>query len=277
MYLSRRSQDHLLWGLLTGSCVHTTISSRATQTRASSINVYSDPSDAHEGPILDIWMPEGSDRWVTAGADGRVKYWLLDRAAASSRGQTPNSISCLFSSTPAVTPMDRSDEVKRRQVVRPDPIIIARCNVAHNVICGVTEEGDLRVWHEDEFRVDVGSGVNRMELSVQQSSAGLTISVLIHHKLSPTFARYDITGKVVKTIVFTGADPLSCIHADLSTTPQISSSPSTETFGQLVITGDIHGVMSIWSWTGVLLRRWQAMSGSITAVDMSCGLVAIGR
>lgn len=174
------------------------------------MNVISNVADAHEGEICDIWLDatdeSGPPRWVTGGTDGLVKYWQLNPAQGrigkrSPAGDIPASITCLFtSSTILDTLPNRPEYVKRRQTGKPDDVTIVRCDNTYNVVCGVTEDGDLRIWfdvrsgQEREVRVDVGSaeemgGVKHMELDAQSQHS---VSVMILHHRSSTFTRYDI-------------------------------------------------------------------------------------
>lgn len=325
--------------------MHTTILSRHHAThggRASSLNVLCDSSDAHEGEVTDVWAPELSEalvRWVTAGADGRVKYWQLRPGQNSNSGKRsatdaiPGSITCLFTSSPTDAPFfNRSDAVKRRQTGAPDAVILARCDVGANVVCGVTEDGDLQVWFDADdadrrdVRLDVGSkdefgGVERLELDVQKESEGPNVSILVHHSCAPTYTRYDLTHPVVgepvpttRTFTTISCGAITSLQAYLLDTPPISVSPNPlpalsarisisgehpaflppppldlsisprvhNHFGRFVVGGDQDGSVYVWAWDGkdeVIkpIRSWSAMSGKITAIDVSCGLVAVGR
>jgi len=340
----------VLWGLLTGSVVHTTMLSRHHTThggRASSLIVQCEPSEAHEGEVCDIWAPEvvgETTRWVTGGADGRVKYWQLNpgqqKSGKRSRAveSVPGSLTCLFTSKIVEGSLgNRSDAVKRRQTGAPDAIILARCHVKHGVLCGVTEDGVLRLWfgvetaNPKEVRVDVGAkesfgSVRRMELDVGVSPAGLVASVLVHHDSAPSFLRYDISDlevtdgeTIVRTYSTSHSAVIATLLAHLTPTPSISLSPRplpalstnitsphdspetlspppldlppvTETlqssshFGRYVAAGDQNGMIYIWSWDSAgagycvkPLRAWSAMTGKITTIDVSCGLVGVGR
>ena len=352
-FLPRRKQTFTLSGRSDGSCVHTTILSRHRTPhggRASSLNVQCDPSDAHEGEVCNIWAPESSDeslRWVTAGADGKVKLWRLHPAEVAKPSRiipdveaVAGSISCLFTSTIVEYPFpNRSDLIKRRQAEAPDPVILARCDVRHGVLCGVTKDGDLRVWfgvdtpNRREVRLDCNAaesfnsgGVKRMELEVRRSSIGLVASILVHHDRSASFARFDVTDRghgesSINVKVYTSSDsaPITTLQAHLQPTAPISMPshpssalpehvtpieaateglaspsvllrptgallPATSDFGRLIVAGHQDGAIRVWSWDGLavegagkLLRVWTAASGKITAVDFSCGLLAIGR
>ena len=238
--------------------MHTRILSRHHAThggRASSLNATCESALAHEGEILDIWAPEvsGDDtRWVTAGADGKVKYWQLNPGESSKSGKRlppaeeaiPGSITCLFASNAVGTSLpNRSDAVKRRQTGAPDGIILARCDIEHDVVCGVTEDGDLRIWFDAqqanarEVRVDVGAAeelgaVKRLELNVQLLPTGVVASILVHHSHAPTIARYDIadTKDAESAIAFrlfaTPEDVgITVLQTQLIPTPPISTSP----------------------------------------------------
>ena len=340
---------------MNGSCVHTTLASKSQSSqggRATSINVVSSVADAHEGEICDIWMDttqeSGTTRWVTGGTDGLVKYWQLNPAQSQTRsgkrspaGDIPGSITCLFtSSTILDTIPDRADYVKRRQTGKPDDVTIVRCDDAHNVVCGVTEDGDLRVWFdagsgkEREVRIDVGSaeehgGVKRFELNATGDDS---VSVMVLHHRSSTFTRYDIlapSDEPVRVNSYGFQSPVpgafSAIHTCLQHAPAISTrsilppalsnpapiseedepdqgstastslsptplkmptstSPSgSDDYGRFVVSGDEHGVACIWKWDVTEndeitpIRIWPAMNGRITAIDASCGLVALGR
>lgn len=345
IYLSTRSQTQSVWGLVNGTCVHTTLASKSQSSqggRAASINVLSAVEDAHEGEICDIWMDEqqessGPTRWVTGGTDGRIKYWQLTPAEPkttgkrSPAGDLPGTITCLFtSSIIQETLLGRSEYVKRRQSGKPDDIAIVRCDTVRSIICGVTEDGDLRIWfsagtrHVQEVRVDVGSaedmgGVKRLELDAHTDDS---VSVLLHHDRAFAFTRHNIVlsqdGEyVVTSTKFTSpVGAFSAIHACLRAAPPISiqaiappvlstpfetdedesralssrapspsqSSPTeSERYGRFVVTGDEHGIVCIWRWDHEEneetkpLRVWSATHGRITAIDASCGLVAIGR
>jgi len=284
-------------------------------------------------------MDDRSDaiKWVTGGTDGRVKYWQLVTTELPRAGKRPadivSSMICLFSS-PRIedTLPGRSEAVRRRQNGKPDDVILARCAPDHGVICGITEDGDLRVWFgagsgkEKEVRIDAGSAedmcvVKRMELEARDAS---TASVLVHHYRSSFFARFDIVidadgQSEVTSRTFDSPVPgaFSAIQASLrpslaittvtpappvlstsgpSGDPDLASgetSPETpaelksvsSNYGRLVATGDEHGVACLWAWDeipgrqgrGDPLRAWPAVSGRITAIEVSCGLVAVGR
>ncbi|WVQ79595.1 hypothetical protein IAT38_001695 [Cryptococcus sp. DSM 104549] len=53
-------------------------------------------------------------------------------------------------------------------------------------------------------------------------------------------------------------------------------------FGRLVVAGDVGGFVHIWAWETekkeerAPIRSWEAMQAKVTAVDQSCGLVAVG-
>lgn len=252
IFLPVRSQTQALWGLVNGSCVHTTLASKSQSSqggRAASVNVLSSVADAHEGEICDIWMDttadgSGPSRWVTGGTDGLVKYWQLNPASGrigkrSPAGDIPASITCLFtSSTILDTLPNRSEYVKRRQTGKPDDVTIVRCDDACNVVCGVTADGDLRIWfdvgsgQEREVRVDVGSaeelgGVKQMELDAKN---GHSVSVMILHHRSPTFTRYDINAAPedqvqIASHAFKSPVPgaFSAVHTCLRSAPPIST------------------------------------------------------
>lgn len=195
---------------------------------------------------MDNGLDNGPTRWVTGGTDGRVKYWQLIPAHGkvgkrSPTGDIPASITCSFTSGLIdETLPNRGDYVKRRQSGKPDDIALVRCDTAHNVVGGVTEDGDLRVWFsvgcgdEREVRVDVGSaedkgGVKRLELDVQSNDSA---SILVWHHRSATFARYDIEAPfegdtVIDCHTFNSpvSGAFSAIHACLRPTPAISTRP----------------------------------------------------
>jgi len=222
IFLPPRTQTFALWGLETGGCVHTTMLSRLHAThggRASSVNVLSEVSDAHHGRVCDIWMPRGQSdtaQWVTGGEDGRIKLWRRYPGQTTSKSGKKalhdevisGSMACLWTSPVTHTPLKgRSDGVQRRQSGKPDGMIFARFDAEHQVVCGVSEDGDLHVWFgvqsgalPSEVRIDVGSAeehgaVVRMELDVSLGGSGLVASVLIHHLRSPTLSRHDISLK----------------------------------------------------------------------------------
>ena len=258
MFLPTREQTFVLWGLLHGVVVHTSILSKHPSTpgsRASSINVQCLASDAHEGAINDIWAPKMNGtprRWVTAGYDGRVKYWQYNpppgrkSGKRSSAEESQGSVKCLFTSDCVLSSlMDRSEEVKRRQTGAPDPIAYARCVPQYGVICGVTDDGDLRVWFGcngvdasvQEARIDAGGeeqlgAVKRMELEVTLVNGTASASILIHHHRSPIFARYDVTlgsngePKITTNTFSTPQEvSLTIVEPFLEPTPPISSRP----------------------------------------------------
>ncbi|GMK55880.1 hypothetical protein CspeluHIS016_0209360 [Cutaneotrichosporon spelunceum] len=348
IFLPKRSQSHILWGLQSGSCVHTSLQSRAHAKyggRPTSVNVMSLPNDMHEGAVLSIYQPEsqGKDpmKWVSGGQDGRLKYWQLNPGSARSGKLTPSegvsaNIICVFSSEPVEKPFkDRSEEVRLRQMASPDGIYLTACDVQHDVVCGVTCDGDLRLWFSAttsprEVRLDVGSeadygGVTDLNLVTWWSANGLTASVLIHHLRHPNFARHDISlngdSHKIKTVFFStdGEAPLTTLQAFLLPSSPISQppearhtlsariitpsdsgvaspaapdadeenfrnvSPAGEQFGRVVVGGDLHGRVYIWEWDGrpiggiiKPIRDWAVCDGKITAVEMSCGLVAVG-
>jgi hypothetical protein len=207
------------------------------------------------------------------------------------------------------------------------------------VVCGITEDGDLRVWfhagsgNEQEVRIDAGSaeeigGVRRLELDARDESKA---TVLVHHHRSAVLTRFDVTlnedgSSTIEVNVFQSPVPgaFSAMQASLRPSPAISTpapappilaeidsklsdvseasssgdatpvfTPAEEPelvpavkadYGRFVATGDEHGVACLWAWDSVpgptdhsgLLRAWAAASGRITAIEVSCGLVAIG-
>jgi len=275
-------------------------------------------------------------KWVTGGTDGRVKYWQLVTTEIPRSGkraaEVVSSVVCLFSSSIVQDAMpDRSEAVKRRQNGKPDDIVIVRCSPEYGIVCGVTEDGDLRIWFgagsgkEIEVRMDVGSAedmgvVKELELEARDAS---TASILVHHHRSSSFTRYYCTVDSDKQIggggmgshsqvpgafsalqaylrpslaISTGtpAPPVLSTSADedsghvsdeISPVPTPTETPSVVSdYGRLVATGDEHGVACIWAWDVILdrsrdipLRAWPAVSGRITAIEVSCGLVAVGR
>ena len=212
VYIPEREQSYALWGRLDGSVVHTSLEVKhpsAPGSRAQSVNTICELSDRHTGEVLDIRPSRNSEghlRFVSAGADGCIKYWQFNSpiGKAKKRNNDPDnmaSIICLHTTEP-VTPLEhRSEEIKRRRSGAPDPVLLARCDALHNVLCGVTEDGDLRVWWDlfgkvKEARVDVGTTEDRgpikaLELDVQDD-VGLVISVLVLYYRSTSFFRYDI-------------------------------------------------------------------------------------
>jgi hypothetical protein len=284
-------------------------------------------------------MDDRSDalKWVTGGTDGRVKYWQLVTTEIPRSGKRPadivSSMICLFSSPRMEDTLPgRSESVRRRQNGKPDDVILVRCAPEHGVVCGITEDGDLRVWFgagsgkEKEVRIDAGSAedmgvVKRIELEARDN---LTASVLVHHYRSSSFARFDIvidadgqsetTSRTFDSPVpgafsaiqailrpsfaistVTPAPPVLSTSGPTEDQDQASGETSPETttesktatsnYGRLVATGDEHGVACLWAWDeipgrqgrDVPLRAWSAVSGRITSIEVSCGLVAIGR
>lgn len=326
-----------------GSCVHTTLATKSQSSqggRAASINVISAFADSHEGEICDVWMEDRSEalKWVTGGTDGRVKYWELVTTEIPRSGKRPadiiSSMVCLFSS-PIIgdTLPGRSEAVRRRQNGKPDDIILVRCAPEHGVVCGITEDGDLKVWFgagsgkEKEVRIDAGSAedtgvVKRMELEARDAT---TASILVHHYRSASFARFDITidadGQsqvITRTVDSPVPGAFSALQASLGPSLAISTgapappvlsalAPGEDSeqaseevspvetplgpakigseYGRLVATGDEHGVACLWAWDetpgrntrNAPLRAWAAVAGRITAIEVSCGLVAVGR
>ncbi|XAO25923.1 hypothetical protein I312_104756 [Cryptococcus bacillisporus CA1280] len=346
IYLPSRSQSFILWGLQTGSVVFTSVQTRNHAThggRATSVNVYSDPRKAHEGFIVDIWAPQGQNdtalKWVTAGQDGRVKLWELQSGTITKVGKRQASlvdgnIECVFTSPLAGTGFpNRSELVKRRQAGKPDGIVLARYDLQHDTLAGVTEDGDLRVWFAassgdgKEVRIDLGSAevegeVKVMEMIGYRHQDEVALSVLIHRRRSHVLTRHDISKSGdhhITTFYSSVGAPLSCIHPPLSpnlpisapkhgnSTPMLarivtpgetpdpspppldlpsggvysSSTHSEPEYGRYVLAGDEAGFVHLWAWNGVdnerkTIRSWEAMEGKITALDMSCGLVAVG-
>lgn len=313
--------------------------------RANSVNVTSKPDDMHEGAILSIHQPESSGvdplKWATGGQDGRIKYWQLNpstgrpgKKAGPDAGAA--SITCVFTSEPAEEPFkNRSEEVRLRQIASPDSIMLVACDTELDVVCGVTEDGDLRVWidvvnNPREVRIDVGSaekfgGVCKLDLMCKDTGKGMITSVLVHHHKHPTFTRYDVSlhgdeHKIKTTFYSTaGNAALTSVQAFFQPNPPISEpppvvptlsarivtpsngsgsiSPAPELeldslpkrlepppeYGRVVMAGDEYGRAYIWEWDGhpvndtmQPLRDWPALEGKVTAVEMSCGLVAVG-
>ena len=292
----------------------------------------SNPDDDHLGEILDVYMPASdfhSDRprWVTAGADGRVKLWELcpaptkkpasGRRSPGEHTPTPGEVRCLFTSPIARTaPAGRPEVIHLKQAQRPDEIIAARYDSTADVVCGVTADGDLRVWFAastspQEVRIDVGSEqehgeVRRLELQAEVSPQEVTAHVMMLHHGATNAERYDIRSSgdsrepEVSTHEFVnpGGGALFALEACLEPSAAVSqpkqlpsalsadqSSLSVQTtsteFGRFVIGGDQHGTVSIWPWASSAsaiepLRSFSASSQRITSLDYSCGLLAVG-
>ncbi|WVQ95174.1 hypothetical protein IAU59_002268 [Kwoniella sp. CBS 9459] len=265
LYLHTRSQNHILWGLRTGSCVHTSVQSRHHAThggRASSVNVHSESEDSHFGEINDIWQPEtgGSEqtRWVTAGEDGRVKLWTFNPGSGNPRSGkrtpgvevNPASISCLFTSETVEHPLpNRSDASKRRQSGRPDEVIMARYEQTHDVMCGITEDGDLRIWFDaatspKEVRLDAGAAemegeIKSVALDARKDEHGVNASILVLHRRSPLITRYDAnpTG-LIRSVPYsspTGAS-ITALHTSFRPTQPISSPHNGHSLSARIVT-----------------------------------------
>jgi WD40 repeat protein len=214
------------------------------------------------GEIHDVYSD--GESIVSAGEDGRVKLWRLDGS----------SLRCVWTSSVIHSPLeDRPDVVKLRQAQKPDPVVLARCE--GDIVAGVTEDGDLRIWRGTNFletRIDVGGihhgGVKRLELAGED--------VLIHHSRSPTFTRY---GNSVTTFVTADGLPLTALKAFLKPAALVAPTPEAHSCGRVIVAGDEGGQLHMWSWDGGSdpIRSWQAVSGKVTSLDFSCGLVAVGR
>lgn len=323
VYLPPRSQTYSIWGLLIGTVVHTTIGlkSHASQGgRASSTNVVCAVDDAHEGEVRCVWAEEGGESWVTSGEDGRVKLWRLHAAPPRSGKKSPGGdiagrVECLFTSKPPTETLEnRSDVAKLRTAQRPDPVILARCDSQNHVVCGVTEDGDLRIWFDvlvsrREVRVDVGSAdegpVKRLELDLVDRG---NVAVLIHHERSNFFSRFDVgEGGSVRRTDYGIEGAITALHASLLPAASISAPPASDPisvdaeenelslppslshdrslYGRFVVIGDEHGSASIFPWdneqgsaeSGQAIRRWQVSNKKVTAIDSHCSLIAIGR
>lgn len=212
VYFPERQQSYALWGRLDGSVVHTSLETKhpsAPGSRAQSVNTSCHASSRHAGEVLDVRPSRQTDgplRFASAGSDGCVKYWQYNPPPpkAKKRSTDPEhaaSIVCLFTSDPVEPLEHRSDETKRKRTGSPDPVLLARCDSEFSVVCGVTEDGDLRVWwdihgHVKEARIDVGptdllGPMKALELDVRDD-AGMLISVLVVHHRATSFTRYDI-------------------------------------------------------------------------------------
>ena len=208
----------MLWGHLNGSVTHTKILSKHSSspgTRAASQNTHCDASERHDAEVLDMWAPDTTPdpvKFVSAGADGKVKFWRLHSVTTPARSgkKSPksniqSSIQCLFTSSVVLEPLaNRSEVVKLRQTAIPDAVVLARCDVEHNVVCGITADGDLRLWfdagtaHMKECRIDAGSEeefgpVTHLSLDVEVADGHLTASALVFHRLCPSFTRFDVS------------------------------------------------------------------------------------
>jgi len=239
----------MLWGQLTGYVVHTTMATRSHAThggRANSINVYPRASDIHTGPVTALHQPEGEVyKWASGGADGVVKYWQLNPGSGKSGKKTPTelpaTISCLFTSATEEPFKQRPEEVRLRQLASPDAIVAVACDPAHDVVAGVTEDGDLRVWFEAagdaprQVRIDAGSkeefgGVKRLFMHCSDTAA----SVLVHHDKHPVLTRYDVSlsgdEHTIKTSFYrTPSDvPLTALFVSLDPSPPIAAPPEVE-------------------------------------------------
>jgi hypothetical protein len=165
--------------------------------RASSLNVTCEPSNAHEGAVSAIWGDDDGLEWVTGGVDGKVKVWKLHPATKDRSGKRAPSViglengylECLFTSDIVTGPFaNRSDAVKRRQNGYPDSVIAVRYGVC-GVACGVTADGDLRVWfgvggttEVVEVRVDVGS----------EEESGPVVKLELHVEMTGWTCGFDI-------------------------------------------------------------------------------------
>lgn len=250
VHFADREQGHALWGKLDGSVVHTALEMKhpsAAGSRAQSISTTCSSEDRHAGEVIAISPSKtagGILRFVSAGSDGLIKYWEFTPAPHKSirkANGTVNeaSIACLFTSE-LVEPLEhRSDEVKRRRTGAPDPFLLVRVDAAMGVICGVTEDGDLRVWWSlddqvQEARLDIGSiddlgPIKSLELEVRDGTEGPDISVLVMHYRGTTFERYDVKVDIdgeyetaQRTYVTPLKTPLTAIKPLLEPTPPIS-------------------------------------------------------
>ncbi|WVR09372.1 hypothetical protein IAU60_006439 [Kwoniella sp. DSM 27419] len=274
--------SHVLWGLHTGSCVHTSVQTKHSAThggRALSVNVRSDLQDAHEGEITCIWQ-SGETRWVTGGLDGRVKVWEYDPGTGDPRSgkrtpeeAIPASIACLFTS-PGTS-------------LRSDSVILARYDPEYDVACGVAN-GTLRVWlsattEPKEIRVDLGpAGLDIAGLEmVVRCEDGRVLAKVLSRSHRSTFVTCDVVAQEghVRTIVYDAGSPITALHTSFTPSAPIGTSEEPQAFGGFFIAGDASGYVHILALAADAtrpLRSWDTGT-KVTAIDYSCGLVAVGR
>ena len=192
-------------------------------------------------------------RFVSGGADGRVKYWQLDTMPAakiptarkSQAADTVSELKCLFTSGVVSEPLvNRPEDVRRRQGAAPDGISFVRCDPASNKVCGITDDGDLRIWfdcsepHRREVRIDAGSEadlgpVGNMDLAVSSTGGHVCASVLVHHRSATFFQRFDVRLTpeepeiTTRSYVTPGGLGVILVQPYLEPTPPISLSKPT--------------------------------------------------
>ena len=70
---------------------------------------------------------------------------------------------------------------------------------------------------------------------------------------------------------------LQVLHLPMSTSIERRALGSVGQ-GKFVVTGDGEGVVRLWNWDdGALVRQWRAIEGKVTALEVTMGLVLVGR
>ena len=253
VHLDSRKPSIAIWGLATGTVVHTTIETKSHAAhggRASSLNVVSSRVDSHAGEVTSIWAPNSSRnlevpaRWVTGGVDGLLKYWALSPRTSGNRSpaaEDQHNILCLFTSTPVTSGIPgRAPLLQRGSTSSSATIVFVRCDVDNDIVCSATADGDLRIFFQvtsdpQEHRLDVGSQEEQgpvlgVELDAQSPSRAL---VLVRHQKQPCLTGWIVTvggsdAPDVETFVLETADAalITAAQTHFESTPPISFSPA---------------------------------------------------
>ncbi|KAI0920221.1 hypothetical protein AcV5_010021 [Taiwanofungus camphoratus] len=240
----------VLWGFRNGEVAVTTANRAMDGSRASAAkHVRCKVDDCHEGVVRDVAWGAGADgptAFVTGAADGRVKLWDAKK------------VQCLWTSN-------------KGSGLVPDPCVKVAVDVAHGVVIGAMQSGEVVVWSgltplltEEQEPIEFESHEVRIpavrignvptapvEGNAQQELFDLHmafaspahLSILTAYRNSCHFYRHSVnlTSGEVKCTAF-GDDSTGTVH---SIKPIFKLQDSESSF---VIIGDQLGCIAVFSW-----------------------------
>ena len=273
----------IIWGYRNGEVALMTANRAMDNNRASSKLTRCRLDDEHEGSVQDLsWVP-GTDAFVSAALDGRIKLW-------------DKRVKCVWTS-------DREGGLVADSFVK----VVAIIGGAGIIIVGVKTNGDIMVWRgfDPSFSEETAQSSSPISLirikspvTDAEETQGHTIkaihlridtdnrlSILTHYEYHPFFyrTRVDLTSEMVDHIQF-GDEPIGGISAMKQS---FSVNPKESNF---IIVGDTLGCISFYDWDGVpdftssytyptvrATHKFEAHEdGAVTAIACNTNIIATG-